>query len=262
MTSPGASIWRHLAAWPSLSESEVHVWRVALLQPSPVVQELWHTLDQGERNRAERFRFQRDRERFIVAHGRLRAILGGYLGVAPERLSLCYGAHGKPALAPECGAALSFNMSHAHELALYAIALERSVGVDIEHMRPGIADIAIAERFFSPREVAALQAIPDAERSLAFFTCWTRKEAYIKARGEGLSLPLDQFEVSLTPGAPAALLDVAGDQQERDRWELHALDPGPGYVAALMVEGRGWALHCWQLTDPLAIVIKSVTRTF
>jgi len=259
MTSPGPSIWRHPLAWPGLSEGEVHVWRAVLVQPNPVVQELWHALDQGERDRAEQFRFQRDRERFIVAHGLLRTILGGYLGVAPRQLSFCYGAHGKPALAPERGAALSFNLSHAHELALYAITRERAVGVDIEHMRPGIADIAIAERFFSPHEVAALQALPNAERGLAFFTCWTRKEAYIKARGEGLSLPLDQFEVSLTPGAPAALLDVADDQRERDRWELQALDPGPGYVAALAVEGHGWALHCWQITDPLANVTKSVT---
>ncbi|MFL5801639.1 MAG: 4'-phosphopantetheinyl transferase family protein [Roseiflexaceae bacterium] len=250
MTSPGAPMWRHSPAWPALGRGEVHVWRAVLVQPNPVVQALWRTLDQGERDRAERFRFQRDRERFIVAHGLLRTILGGYLGGAAGQLRFCYGAYGKPELAPECGAALSFNLSHAHELALYAITRERAVGVDIEHMRPGIADIAIAERFFSPHEVAALQALPNAERGLAFFTCWTRKEAYIKARGEGLSLALDQFEVSLTPGAPAALLDVAGDQRERDRWELQALDPGPGYVAALAVEGHGWALHCWQITDP------------
>jgi 4'-phosphopantetheinyl transferase len=245
MTSPSA-IWRHPPVWPALSRDEVHVWRAVLVQPNPVIQALWYTLDQGERDRAERFHFQHDRERFIVAHGLLRTILGGYLGVVPRQLRFCYGAYGKPGLAPECDTALSFNLSHAHELALFAITRDRAVGVDIEHTRPGIASIAIAERFFSPHEVAALQAIPDAQRSLAFFTCWTRKEAYIKARGEGLSLPLDQFEVSLAPGAPAALLDVAGDQRERDRWQLRALDPGPGYVAALAVEGRGWALQCWQ----------------
>src|SRR5258706_5260926 len=246
MTSPGPSIWRHPLAWPGLSEGEVHVWRVVLVQPNPVVQELWHTLDQGERGRAERFRFQRDRERFIVAHGLLRTILGGYLGGAAGQLRFCYGAYGKPELAPECGAALSFNLSHAHELALYAITRERAVGVDIEHMRPGIADIAIAERFFSPHEVAALQALPDAERGLAFFTCWTRKEAYIKARGEGLSLPLDQFEVSLAPGQPASLLKTYWDPQEASRWSLRELYPGLGYVAAVAARGDDWQLKYWQ----------------
>ena len=141
---------------------------------------------------------------------------------------------------------MSFNLSHAHELVLYAIAGGRATGVDIEYMRTDLADMAIAEQFFSPCEVATLHALPTEARCTAFFNCWTRKEAYIKARGEGLSLPLNQFDVSLAPNASIELLDVAGDQQERSRWTLQSLDPGPNYVAALAAEGQGWISRCWQ----------------
>ena len=129
---------------------------------------------------------------------------------------------------------------------LYAVARGRRLGVDIERVRADAADERVAEQFFAPGEVAALGAFSESMRPLAFFNCWTRKEAYIKARGEGLSLRLDQFEVSLAPGEPAALLSTSGDPQESARWSLRALDTDPGYVAALAVEGSGWSLRCWQ----------------
>jgi 4'-phosphopantetheinyl transferase len=211
------------------------------------VESLGCTLDSAELRRAKRYRFERDRRRFIAARGLLREVLSRYVGVEPGQLCFCYGPQGKPQLVEERGAdALRFNVSHAHELALLAVTRGREIGVDLEYVRPDLADIGIVERFFSPRETAALRLLPAAEQSEAFFNCWTRKEAYVKARGGGLSVPLDQFDVSLGPDEPAALLRTRGDAQEASRWSLRRLEPGPGYVGALAVEGHGWSLNCWQ----------------
>lgn len=242
------SLWPQPPAQLALEGGEVHVWRAALCQSEPVVQALWQALARDERERAERFRFARDRERFVVARGLLRVILGHYLAIDPGAVALAYNRHGKPALAGELSAGdIQFNLSHSGDLALFAFARGMLVGVDVEHLRAEVVDLAIAEQYFAPGEIAALRELPAAVRRAAFFNCWTRKEAYVKARGEGLSLPLREFEVSLAPGAPAELLHVANDPRERDRWSLLALEPGPGYVAALAVEGHGWALRRWDV---------------
>jgi 4'-phosphopantetheinyl transferase len=136
-------------------------------------------------------------------------------------------------------------------VALYAVARGREIGIDLEFMRCDLEVEEIAERFFSRRETATLRALPTDLRKYAFFLCWTRKEAYIKARGEGLSLPLNQFDVSLIPGEPAALLSAQPDSDEALRWSLHEMTIASGYVAALAVEGRGWSLSCWQWPGPL-----------
>jgi 4'-phosphopantetheinyl transferase len=160
---------------------------------------------------------------------------------------LAYNAYGKPELAPDSNAPpLRFNLSHSHELALFGFAYGREIGIDIEYIRPTFAREQIAAQFFSPRENAALRLLAADQHALGFFNCWTRKEAYIKARGQGLSLPLDQFDVSLTPGEPAVLLQTRDIPQEAARWSLHALAPGPGYLAALAVEGREWSLSTWH----------------
>jgi 4'-phosphopantetheinyl transferase len=231
----------------TLSSDEVHIWRAALDLAPPHVEDLRKILSEDEVNRADRFVFERDRTHFIVARGLLRLIIGRYLQLEPRQLRFSYSRYGKPALIrPADVDILSFNLSHAHGLALYACARGRELGVDIEYIRP-IPDVErIAERFFSPRERATLQALPQEGRLEAFFTCWTRKEAYIKARGEGLSLPLDQFDVSLAPGEPAALVGVRADAAEALRWSLQALHPGPGYVAALAATGQDWRVVCWR----------------
>jgi 4'-phosphopantetheinyl transferase len=136
-------------------------------------------------------------------------------------------------------------------VALYAVARGREVGIDLEFIRRDLEVEQIAERFFSRQEIATLRALPADLRRDAFFLCWTRKEAYIKARGEGLSLPLDQFDVSLIPGEPAALLSTRPDSDEALRWSLQELPLGSGYVAALAVEGRGRSFSCWQWPRPL-----------
>lgn len=229
------------------AEAEVHVWRASLDLPPPRVRALLASLAHDERDRAERFHFQVHRDRFIAGRGLLRAILARYLGRTPDQLRFSYSPHGKPAVAANTGAGdLRFNVSHSDGLALYAITRGREIGVDVECLRPDFVSEEIARRFFSPREVAAVQALPAVERHEAFFACWTRKEAYIKARGEGLSMPLERFDVSLAPGEPAALLSTLDEPAAAARWSLWALDPGPGYAAALAAEGHGWRLRCWQ----------------
>jgi 4'-phosphopantetheinyl transferase len=169
------------------------------------------------------------------------------LNRAPESLSFSYSTYGKPALAPEPGAdAIRFNLSHSHGTALYAVIRDREIGVDLEFVRGDLEAEQIAERFFSHREIVALRALPLGLRKYAFFLCWTRKEAYIKARGEGLSIPLDQFDVSLIPEEPAALLSIQPDTDEALRWSLRNLTPAAGYAAALATKGRDWTLSCWQ----------------
>lgn len=245
MTTPES--WATPPGMLSLSRAEVHVWRASLDQSAGVVARLRSTLSGDEMVRAARFHFEKDRVSFIIARGVLRNILGCYLHVPPDQLQFNYSPYGKPSLAAEFEeGGLDFNVSHSHSLALYAFARGRALGVDVEHLRAGAAERQIAERFFSADEVAALCGLPAARQPRAFFDCWTRKEAYIKARGEGLSFPLAEFDVSLRPDEPAALLRVRGDAREAERWTLRALDVAPDYAAALVGEGRGWQLKTWR----------------
>jgi len=234
----------------ALESDEVHVWRAAADPAASELEDLRQTLALSEQARADRFAFRRDRDRFITRRGRLRAILGRYLAIDPGRLQFNYGAGGKPALTPEFdGMRLRFTISSSSGLVLYAVTRGREIGVDLEAIQPVVVQERIPEYFFSPREVAALRALPVEAQTEAFFACWTRKEAYVKAKGEGLALRLDGFDVSLMPGEPAALLSIAGDPQEASRWSLQALAPGRGYIAALAVEGHAWRLRCLQWTD-------------
>ena len=243
----GDRSWRYPPERLALGDSDVHLWRASLDLTVEHIQALQRSLTPDEQVRADRFHFQRDRDRFIVARGVLRDILGRYLGVEPGHLRFRYSPFGKPALTQELGGEkLRFNLAHSNGLALYAVTRSREVGVDLEYVRAELADSEIAERFFSPREIASLGTVPRHLRKEAFFNCWTRKEAYVKARGVGLSLPLDQFDVSLIPGEPAALTTVVGDTQESGRWSLQEICPGPGYVAALAVEGASYRLKRWQ----------------
>jgi 4'-phosphopantetheinyl transferase len=242
--------WRTPPDTLSLGDDDVHVWRVRLNQSASRLRSVLHILAADEHDRAERFYFHKDRERFIVARGALRAILSCYLNLEPRHLSFGYGPYGKPALARDSdGDALRFNVSHSHGLALVAVTRGREIGVDLERISAEAANEQIAERFFSPREIIKLRSLPTDRQTEAFFHCWTRKEAYIKARGEGLSLPLDQFDVSLVPGEPAALLSTQADPHEASRWGLQELVLGPGYVAALAVEGHDWQLQCWRWAE-------------
>ena len=228
--------WKPRTSTLALRPGEVHIWRWQLDQQRDNIQNLCHYLDQEEVRRAQRFRFCRDRERFIAAHGMVRVILGGYLDIPPAHLEFDYGPFGKPELDPRaCPNPLSFNVSHSDGLALLAATAEAQVGIDVERLKLDLTYEEIAERFFSPREITMLRELPVEMRAEAFFHGWTRKEAYVKARGYGLSFPFDRFTVSVDPDA-AELLDVIDDPQDRERWYLHSLGAGAGYVAALAVE--------------------------
>lgn len=240
-------VWSFPPKTLKLERDEVHVWRASLDLEASSIQSLRWTLCVEEQQRAERYHFPKDRDRFIVARGLLRAILSFYLGKKPRDLQFVYNQYGKPALSESDNReTLCFNLSHSRGLALYAVTQNRNLGVDLEHIRTDFPCEEIAERFFSPKENAVLRTLPLDMKHKAFFTCWTRKEAYIKATGKGLTLPLDQFDVSLIPKEPAMLLSIAGNHQAACRWSLQELIPDPDYVAALAVEGAGWQLKCWQ----------------
>jgi 4'-phosphopantetheinyl transferase len=231
-----------------LSSDEVHVWRISPNWPAREVQRLQDLLAPDELSRAGRFRSQTDRQRFVIARGLLRTILSRYLGLEPGQVRFAYDDYGKPALIPKSApGTLNFNMSHAHGLSLVAITRERGIGIDVEYTRPPLPDAEqIVERYFSVEEKEAFRVLPPPQRHEAFFRWWTCKEAYLKARGTGLSLPLDRLVVALNPGEPAPLLRVKGDPQETGRWSFRELIPAPGYVATLAVEGAGWRLACWH----------------
>jgi 4'-phosphopantetheinyl transferase len=245
--------------WPSppsqllLGTIDVHVWRVSLEQSPEVVERLRSLLSVDEQSRADRFHFKSDRCHFIVARGCLRIILGRYLEMAPAEIRFSYADHGKPQLANSIAQSreLKFNLAHSGRLALYAFTRIGEIGVDLEHIRPEFTGDNIANRFFSPAEVDCLSRLPALARHEAFFNCWTRKEAFIKAKGMGLSLPLDQFDVTLEPSEPATLLRTRWDEEEAARWSLEAIDAGEGYVAAVAVEGHDRQLSCWQLEDEI-----------
>jgi 4'-phosphopantetheinyl transferase len=244
------SIWNSPTAKRlALKLDEAHVWRASLLRPAQETEGLRQLLAPDEQARASRFHFQKDRDRFIVARAILRSILGRYLNIEPSLLRFEYSQYGKPRLTKEFDdGSLRFNLSHAHERSLYAFARGAELGVDIEYVRQGFACEEIARRFFSQREVADFCSLPTSQRAEAFFHCWTRKEAYVKAIGEGLSMPLNEFDVSLLPGAPAALLRNSRRPLEVRRWSLQSLDVASGYVAALAVEGHERRLRCLDWT--------------
>ena len=222
---------------------EVHVWRIPLRPPAPVVQALRATLDAEERERADRFRMQHLTVRFVTGRGAQRDILGRYLGAAPAALRFTVGEYGKPALHPP---RLRFNLSNSGDLALLAVAGAGDVGVDVEETRAMPDAEGIARRMYSAAEQRALFALPPAEREAAFLRVWTRKEAFIKAQGSGVWAGLDRFDVSIGPAA--ALLAVDGSAAEAARWSMRALQPGPGYVAALVTEGSAEqvSLFAWH----------------
>ncbi len=242
-----ASIWRSPPADLTLEAHEIHVWRALLSQPADLVEHLEQVLSPDERIRAGRYRFAHNKNDYVVARGVLRYILGAYTEREPDALQFFYSPYGKPALHAQLGGErLCFNVSHSGGYALYAITHGREIGVDVERIRPEAAHDGVAERFFSPAEVAALRALPPHAQPLAFFNCWTRKEAYIKARGEGLSLPLNQFDVSLVPGEPARLLGSRLNPRDTTRWSLEAIPLEHGYVAAVAAEGNDWSLRYWN----------------
>lgn len=238
--------WSPPPAEVALADGEIHVWCASLDQPAWCVGSLAEWLSPDEATRAGRFCFERDRTRFIVGRGLLRAILGRYVDADPARLRFHYGPRGKPSLAGgHGGGALRFNLAHSDGVALYAVTRGREIGVDVERLRPIPDAEQIAARCFSPRENAVLCGLPAGARLQAFFNCWTRKEAYVKALGDGLAWPLDAFDVPLGPGGAAGSIRLYGAPEVISRWAVRALEPAVGCVGAVAAEGHPWRLACW-----------------
>jgi 4'-phosphopantetheinyl transferase len=222
--TPGASPFE-------LDGRSVHVYAVRLDAPEAVAAQFDPLLAPDERERAARFRFDHLRRSYTVARGALRVLLGRYLGADPAGIGFLYGSKGKPRLPPP--APVEFNVSHSGTLAVYAFTRDGELGVDVEQIRP-LADMqGIAARFFCAEESVELMALASAVRTQAFFLCWTRKEAYLKAMGDGLSVPLDGFRVTLRPGEPASMVHLAQDAAAAAAWTLHDLSLAPEYAAAL-----------------------------
>lgn len=229
-----------------LTANVVELWRLDLEAVRGEELRWRELLSADELARADRFHFARDRQNFIAARALLRRILGAYLTEPPATLRFSYSRKEKPGLAePFASKQIEFNVSHSGNVALCAFAIGRAVGIDVEEIRQDMDPQAIARRYFSQHEQAELAHLPAAEQRNAFFRCWTRKESYIKATGDGLSLPLNQFDVSLKPGDDDALLATRGVPDEAQNWWLRDIDIGSGYAAAVCVRGRDWRLQDW-----------------
>ena len=232
--------WLSPRATPELADNDIHVWRASLTRDQATLRSFESTLADDERARAERFIFESDRDHFVAAHGFLRNLLGRYLHCPPKTAVFTYGPHGKPFVTSHGSEPhVCFNLSHSRGVALVAIGYKRQIGIDIELIRPEFAGDEIAKRYFSTKEIDELGKLPVELRTEGFFLCWTRKEAYVKARGDGLHVPLDTFSVSVSPDAPATLSSA-----DESRWRIESFVPSlvsePEYVASVVAEGKDW----------------------
>jgi 4'-phosphopantetheinyl transferase len=245
IVTPLAATWPFVP--PTLGPNEVHLLTIRLGADAEALQELAASLSPDELARANRFRYERDRNRFIAAHARLRQLLAVYTKIPPLQLSFTLGPNDKPALT-DAGSApgLQFNLSHSGDRALVGIVVGPDIGVDIEEQREMPDFESVARRHFAPAEFERWIAIPAAHRADAFFCCWTRKEAYVKAVGAGLSMDLSGFEVSIDPALPARLISIGGSIQAASSWTLWGCEFAPMFRAAVAVNAAGLALRCFE----------------
>jgi 4'-phosphopantetheinyl transferase len=228
----------------------LHVWRVPQDVPVDTLARYWPLLSADEQARANRFRFARDKNHYVVARAVLRLLNGRYLSIPPQQIQFTYTEYDNPALASiHSESRLQFNVSHSGGLAMMAFCRDEEVGIDVEKRRPLADGEQIAERFFSKSETAVFKSLPPEQRNEAFFNCWTRKEAYIKAIGEGLSCPLDVFDVTLKPGEPARLLRIRGSAEAAAAWSMFSLEPQAGFVTAVAIPGTNWQVSYFDWTE-------------
>lgn len=231
----------------ALRDGDVHVWVGELDKTVSELYRFIHPLSSDERMRAERFHFEKDRNRFIVRHGILRMILGHYLDLDANRLRFHHGENGKPVLNETPGIVdIKFNLSHSNGVALFAFARHSDIGVDIEYIRDISEMDLLAERYFSITENDVFRSIPKNQRKEAFFKCWTCKEAFVKALGDGLSWSLGKFDVSMVPGESGKLLRIKDDSKEASQWFIQTFNPTPDYVGSIAVRSRIPKIRCWK----------------
>ncbi len=232
MAQVNSPVWSLPPVDVGLPEQSIHIWCIPLDVADTTLQRLAQTLSPDEQQRSDRFRFDRDRHRFIAGRGTLRAILGRYLRVDPLELQFSYSAKGKPALsAPSGSSNLEFNLSHSQNVMLCAIAQNTPIGIDLEHLRPVGNLLQLTQRFFAPQEHLAIQALPPEEQLQSFFHHWTCKEALLKATGVGVT-DLSNVEVSIGDGVVKRIRWVP-EPQQRNEWWVELFSPAPEYVAAI-----------------------------
>ena len=227
-----------------LPAGHIHVWRAIVDLPVTRLQVYNETLSADEQERAQRFKASQHRRRFTAARGTLRHILARYLRTSPRTIQFESGPFGKPLLPDPEGQPLHFNVSHSRQLAVYAISRNLEVGIDLEKDRDSLDYAGVAERIYSPQEFTVFQNLPEAEQRAAFFRCWTRKEAFVKALGKGFSFPLQNVTVSFTPDDPPRILNVDG--QSPEDWALFDLPLGQGFWGALAVTGESSLIRGWE----------------
>lgn len=224
----------------------VDVWAASLQRSTDELLALADTLSPEERTRSERFRFEQHRNRFIAGRGLLRGILAMHLNRNPRALEFVYGPNEKPGLAPRGEhEPIHFNLAHSGDLVLIAVTRTGEVGIDVERIRPVSEAGNIVERYFSPRESGEYRALPEADKPAAFFNLWTRKEAWLKATGEGIGRSLNEVEVAFRPGEPARLISLPGGVASTREWNLCALTPASGYIGALAARAHAGPINCW-----------------
>ena len=230
-----------------LAENEIHVWRASTNMPPSVGNQLAQWLSPDELARLGRYRFEHDRLRFMTGRGILRILLGAYLELDPKQLIFDYGPHGKPHVNQESTQSpIQFNLSHSEDLSLFAFTKNARIGVDLEHLRPIPEVDQICERFFTLGEKTTMRGLPEDQKLEAFFTGWTRKEAYVKAMGESILPALDQVEVSLIPGESTQLIIDLDNPEMIDKFSLISLVPYKGYLAAIAVENKSWVIRHFE----------------
>ncbi len=240
-------LWVRAAAPLTLTDKELHVWRASLDLPPALLQRLAKTLRANENERAGKFLIAQARERFVAARGILRQLLGMYLGLDPDKIDFRYGPQGKPSLLATHDSNVSFSVSHSQAMGLFAFCGGGEVGVDIEEVKADFKGMQIASHFFSEIEIDKLARLPPEQVNEAFFECWTGKEAYVKARGEGLSLPLRNFSIGFGNGE-----QVLRDEVGRT-WSCYALEPAPGFTGAVVAAGEGWSLRYYDWSPTVEI---------
>jgi 4'-phosphopantetheinyl transferase len=250
MSSPDFS-WRIPQTQPTLAPGAVHVWRLSLALTDEQINGLRGCLSSDEAERAARYHFERHGRRFIACRGQVREILARYVNARAADLRFRYSPRGKPSLnEPILGSPVHFNVSNSQDVALCAVALDRELGVDVEFVREPLDFEELAARFFARQEVDVLRSLPDGQRLEAFFHCWTRKEAILKATGTGLAFPLDRVVVTMAPNDPARIVAFDDDPTAPSAWWLESLAPGPGYVGAIASPGGPLEICRWHSAPP------------
>lgn len=242
----------------SIEKGEVHVWQAHVSTETLREVESLQVLSAEEQARADRFHFSKDRDLYLVGRSMMRAVLGGYMGRQPHEIHFTYSPHGKPGLPSDSGTDLKFNLSHSHKLAMLGVTRVSAIGVDVEFMRASAMEGTIADKVFSEEELITFDALSPGLKLRGFFNGWTRKEAFIKAKGHGLSMALDEFDVSLDPCEPARLLSIRPDATELERWSLRDLELRDGYVGAIVVGMQDWHLkrYTWPFSPQAPLPVR------